>query len=281
METAVTILRELWRRRVGVALFAVVAIAVGALVAFKPSLPPESRKYEVGMANARVLVDTPASQAVEVAPKGSETLGARASLLANLMTDGELRDAIAKRAGLDPSELVAVGPTAADPDTATPTPRHSARANLLTTRVLITDAGEQLPIIDVDAQATDAQAAAKLANAAVAGLQEYMDSKASVDGVSDTRRLRVRPLGAAQARTVARGPSSLLALVATIFVFCALCAALLLADELARGWRAASDIEDALRDSDLDAWQLEREFYDREPERARSDDDAEVGARGA
>ena len=57
----VTILRELWHRRTIVALVALVSLLVGAAVAFRlPSL--ESRKYEVGIATARILVDTPKSQ---------------------------------------------------------------------------------------------------------------------------------------------------------------------------------------------------------------------------
>ncbi len=54
MPNAVTILRELWRRRFAVVLFALIAIAVGGLVAYKPSFPPQSRKYEVGVATAKL-----------------------------------------------------------------------------------------------------------------------------------------------------------------------------------------------------------------------------------
>src|ERR1700754_3007856 len=66
----VKILRDLWRLRPVVAGVLVFAMLAGAAVVFKlPSL--ESRKYEVGVATARLLVDTPNSQVVEVAPKGS------------------------------------------------------------------------------------------------------------------------------------------------------------------------------------------------------------------
>jgi hypothetical protein len=286
METAVTILRDLWQKRVIVAIFAVIAILIGGLVAYRPSLPPQSRKYEVGTANARILVDTPASQAVEIAPKGSETLGARASLLANLMADGELKDAIAKRAGLAPGQLLTVAPSATQPNTVSPAALRNPQAYILTTRVLTTDSGEQLPIVDVDTQAPDAQRAAALANAAVGGLEDYLDSKASIDGVSDTRRLRVRPLGAAQGRDVARGPSNVIALMAAIFVFGVFCALLLIADELARSWRAASDVEEELRDADIDSWHLEQAFYDQRSAPSSGEDngsvpgDAEVGAAG-
>lgn len=285
MDTAVTILRELWSRRIVVGAFGLVAILVGALVAYQPSLPPKSRNYQVGTAIARILVDTPASQVVEVAPKGSETLGTRASLLANLMADGEVKAAIAKRAGLDPDRLLTVTPAAIEPTAITESELRNPRANILTIRVLTNDAGEQLPIIDIDAQAIDAGHAATLANAAVTGLEEYLDSKATDDQVADAKRLRVRPLGEALGRDEARGPSKVLALMAACFIFATLCAILLLLGALARGWRAASEEEElgeALHD-----WQLEAAFYDEGavPGAPHEDDspsgDAEVEARSA
>ena len=107
METTVTILRELWQRRIYVGVAAVVAILVGVMLAYRLSLPPESRQYDVGMASAHILVDTPQSQVVDVSPRGSGSLGTRANLLANLMTEGEVKAAIARRAGLRPNELLA------------------------------------------------------------------------------------------------------------------------------------------------------------------------------
>ena len=108
-------LRTLWRRRTLVALVAVFAVGVGYLLAFEASFPPKSRSYTVGQARARILVDTPDSQVVEVAPKGTETLGTRASLLANLMVEGEVKASIAARAGLPPKRLIAFSQVGADP----------------------------------------------------------------------------------------------------------------------------------------------------------------------
>jgi hypothetical protein len=254
MDTSVTILRELWRRRVAVGLIALQAIALGMLLAYKPSLPPVSRAYKVGTATAHILVDTPDSQVVEVAPKGSETLGQRAGLLSNLMAEGEVEAAIARRAGLRSNELLAVAHAGIDPQSVTPKQKQGPNVNLLTTSVLTNDSGEQLPIIEVTAQAPDAERAARLANAAVAGLGDYLDSKAAVERVSDARRLRVRGLGAAGAREALRGPSQVVALAAAIFIFVFECALLLVISALARGWRAASEQDDlAVIDEDRPA----------------------------
>src|ERR1700745_1704715 len=95
----VTILRELWHRRRYVVGVCVVAVLAGMVVEFKvPSF--EGRGYEVVVATAHILVDPPSSQVVTVAPKGSDTTGTRADLLASLMTDGVVQSTIAERAGL-------------------------------------------------------------------------------------------------------------------------------------------------------------------------------------
>ena len=151
----VTILRDLWRLRLLVIAVALLALLAGTALVYKISFPPslESRKYEIGLATARILVDTPSSQVVEVAPKGSESLGVRANLLASLMVDGVVEEAIAKRAGLAADKLVGVTETATEPAPAAKPP--SRRAFVLTTRVVANTSGEQLPIIELEAQAPD------------------------------------------------------------------------------------------------------------------------------
>ena len=60
----VTTLRELWRRRRYVAGVFVLALIAGAAIMF------HGHRYQVGVASARILVDTPSSQVVQVAPEG-------------------------------------------------------------------------------------------------------------------------------------------------------------------------------------------------------------------
>jgi capsular polysaccharide biosynthesis protein len=245
----VTILRTLWHRRVLVCLVAVVAIVVGWMLAFKLSLPPESRSYTVGTATTRILVDTPRSQVVAVNPKGSETLGARASVLANLMVEGEVKAAIARRAGLKPSQLRgATGPEGAQPEgeageVSTTNAPLGPKSYALRTDVLTSSDLVDLPIIEVAAQAPTPARAMRLANAAVAGLSDHLDSKAADEQVDDSRRLRVRGFGGAQASEITRGPGGIVALGAAILVFLAGCGAVLVASALARGWRVAAASE--------------------------------------
>ena len=241
---AVTILRELWRRRMAVGLVALAAIVVGLLLAFRLGFPPESRQYEVGLATARVLVDTPQSQVIKVDPKGSETLGLRANVLANLMVEGEAKAAIARRAGLPPRRLLGVAESALKPQTVSPKARRNPDVHLISTRAVTNLDGEQLPIIEIEAQAPDASSARALANASITGLTDYLDARAAVgEAVDARRRLRVTGLGTAPATVSTRGPSLSVALGAAIFVFLAGCAAILLVSALHRGWRQAEASE--------------------------------------
>jgi hypothetical protein len=237
----VTILRDLWRRRLVVVGVYLLALLAGTAVIYKIAfLPPklESRKYDVGVAVARILVDTPSSQVVEVAPKGSDTLGVRANLLASLMVDGVVKTAIAHRAGLQPNQLIGVTDAATEPSPVV-TPKVP-RSFILTTKVLTNTGGDQLPIIELDAQAPDRAGAARLATAAIAGLRDYLDSKAALQEIPNADRLQVTSLGAPQATTEVRGPSNVIAIVVVILVFALGCAVILGVLALARGWRDAS-----------------------------------------
>src|SRR3954447_16731468 len=145
------ILRDLYRLRLFVAVIGVLAVLVGMAMVFKISYPlkVESRRYDVGVATVRLLVDTPESQVVEVSPKGSDSLGMRANLLASLMVDGDVKTAIARRAGLPPSKLVGITDAAAEPSPAAKPPGR--RAFVLKTRVVTNTDGAQLPIIEIEA----------------------------------------------------------------------------------------------------------------------------------
>ena len=243
---SVTILRELWRRRVAVGLVALAAVLVGLLISFRPGLPPESRRYDVGIASARLLVDTPQSQVIKVDPKGSDTLGVRANVIANLMVEGPAKAAIAKRAGLKPRQLVGIAESELEPEMVSPKAARNPDVNLMKTRVVMDLDGEQLPLVEVRVQAPDAARATALANASVTGLTDYLDAQAAADPELDAKkRLHVAGLGGAEALVSTRGPHPLLSLGATIFVFLAGCAVILLVSALARGWREADASEES------------------------------------
>jgi hypothetical protein len=264
----VTILRELWRKRTLVAGVCVFAVLVGAALHFRlPSL--DSRRYDVGVSTVNILVDTPSSQVVNVAPRGSDTTGARASLLASLMVGGEIKSMIAKRVGINPNQLV--GNTDAVTNLSTPAGGASTSGSSappqngygFTTQVPTDSQGDELPIISLSTQAPTEARAAQLANAAVAALQEFMKTKAVSEGIGDADRLQVNGMGIPQATIQARGPSRTLVLLVVLIVFLAGCAAILGVQALVRGWRdaAAQEQEEQAAESEPEDPELADELF--------------------
>ena len=237
----VTILRDLWRLRLAVLVVALISVFVGYAIAYDFTVPPSPRSYTVGVADARILVDTPNSQVVEVAPKGSETLGARANVLANLMIDGTIKDEIAQRAGLRPDQLV-TGSLANGGAEATYKLDRGSYA--LTTGVVLNSDQAALPIISVHAQGPDARRAIALADASVAGLDAYLNARAENEQIETSRRLQVTGLGPAQGHEASRGQGRIVALLGTMLVFVIGCAAILIGSATARGWRTAAEFDE-------------------------------------
>jgi hypothetical protein len=242
MET-VKILRALWRRRAVVSVLAALSVLLGLLLTHHAGFPPESRRYEVGVAGARILIDTPKSQFVEVAPLGAETLGQRANVLSVLMAEGDVKAAIARRAGLAPRDLVAVSESSADSKAVSASKPSGPDIHLLTTRVVRDSEGGQLPIIEVETQAPDPAGATRLVKAAVSGVGEYLDSKAAGEQIADRRRLKVSSVGINPGRVERRGPGLLIGLSAGILSFLFGCATILGVSALSRGWREAEASE--------------------------------------
>jgi hypothetical protein len=239
MET-VKILRALWKLRAAVLCVLALSLYVGVAVAFKVSYPPkiETRQYDAGIATVRILVDTPKSQVIEVAPQGSDAVGVRASLLATLLVEDVIKDSIARRAHLEPNKLVGFAESAAAPTASPPKPAPGRQA--LITRVVEGQNGEHLPIIEIETQAGSASRAAALASATVGGLQDYLASTAASERIPNARRLRVSALGTAQAEAIKRGPGPLMGVSAAILIFLAGCAALLAVTFLIGSWIAAA-----------------------------------------
>lgn len=245
---AVAVLRQLWRQRLFVAIGIALALLVALLISYKVTigLPPsfESRQYQVGVASAEVLVDSPSSQVADLGGGKVRTdvtaLTSRARLLANLMAASPLKDQIARRAGIDPRTFVATAPSiepSQKPTTLAEAPTGRL-ANVMTVYF-----NETLPIITVDAQAAEEAGAAQIASAGVAELGEYLTSVAALDKVPDARQLVIDPLGEARFGTVQRGPSRLMAVVALIFLLGLWCGGIIVVSKLVRGWRQAAAAE--------------------------------------
>lgn len=242
----VSILRQLWRRRLIVAVGVAVALTAGVLIAYRveAGVPPrfESRQYQVGIASAEVLVDSHSSQIIDLGGGPLRTdivaLTARARLLANIMAASPMKDQIARRAGIDPRTFSASAPSLG-PDALKPASLDSSPA-ALRPNVMTVYYNETLPIVTADAQAADQATAARISSAAIAELGSYLETVAAQDKVPDARQLVIDPLGPARFATVERGARRRYAIVAFLFVLGLWCTAIVLISGLARNWRDAA-----------------------------------------
>jgi hypothetical protein len=260
--TFVSILRELWRRRLLLAVGLALGVTVGTLMAYAVTLglPPkfENRQYEVGVASASVLVDSPSSQVADLGGGDGQTtadvesLSARARLLANLMATSPVKDRLAALAGIPPDRLIARAPTAVGVagdetpiGTGATVSESDPQANILRINV-----NETLPILTADSQAPTPEAAARISSAAVRELRTYLKTVASGDRVPAERELVIKRLGPARYATVRKGPRRLFAVMGFLFVLGAWCVAVIVCAGLARAWREAAEaefFEDAIR----------------------------------
>src|SRR4051812_5218885 len=110
----VAILRELWQRKVWVAVAAGVALFAALLTAYKlPSF--EKRSLQLGAASSQLLVDSPKSTLVSGADDGTlTTLSARARIYAQYLSSLEARDQIARLSGIPARTISVSGPFSPD-----------------------------------------------------------------------------------------------------------------------------------------------------------------------
>ncbi len=245
----ITIMRELVRLRVLTGIAALCAVLAGLLITFRYEPPTkfQSRQYDVGVASATALVDTPSSQVVDLGGETGKDVGsltARATLLASLMTSAPLKDEIAKAAGVNPRLLVTPGPEASGPgasSAAAPVSDSSVklgdrRAYVLKASVPVLQ-DSQIPVIAISTQAPDATAAARLANQSVAVLKRHLDTVAGSESVPIDRRLVIKQLGPAAAATERKGPGMVLGIIGMILVFGLGIATILGGSWFVRTWR--------------------------------------------
>jgi hypothetical protein len=214
------ILNELWRRRIVVGIALVVSVFLGLMLAFKvsPGLPPKlaTRAHQVGVASTRVLINTPSSIVADLNPAGGASLSTHAQLLGNLLSSDQVHNAIAKSAGLAPTDLtispLAVGGVIQTPvAVSAPTPVGASSVSV--------NADPLLPLITISATAPTPRQAAALANGSVTVLQSYIQTVAAAEGIPTSRRPVITSLGSAVGLPSTNGPSKMYSAVAIILLF--------------------------------------------------------------
>jgi hypothetical protein len=238
-------LHELWRLRLGLILSVSLALLVTLSVGYRISvLPPglTPRAMEIGTASTHVLIDTPRSTVLDLRQPTDdlESLSNRAVLLGNVMASLPVRQYIAQRAGVAPDRIVATSPPTADfprPIAGLGEEKHAT--DLLRSaeqyRIDIR-ANPTVPVLDVFAQGPTAQAAERLANAAVDGLRAYLADVARADGTPAASEVRLSQLGRADGAVINDGVRAQVLVLVFVLVLAVACAAVLFIARVRRGW---------------------------------------------
>jgi hypothetical protein len=221
----ILVVQELWRRRIVVLVALLMSICAGTFVVYRVSagLPPhlKSRQYQVGVASARVLVDTHDSIVADLNPRGAASLSLHAQLLAGLVASESIRTAIAQSVGISPQSLAVIPPAIGGPP-AVPTPVATAVPPPSGASTLTIAVDATLPLVSISAQAPSQEAAAKLANGTVTALQSYLLSVASAQKIPASRQPVISSLGV-QSASATRGPSRIYGVAAALGLFSLLC----------------------------------------------------------
>jgi hypothetical protein len=247
-------LRKLWQLRVGVAVSLLFALLAGAWAADRISLLPPRltpRPLEMGSAATHLLVDRPRSMIVDLKSNtyDFEQLNNRAILLGNVMANGPVRLAVAKSVNIPLDRLLISAPQSPKQPAAVVDPKHQKKTgDILKSndeyRVTIV-ANPTVPELDIFAQAPDAEAAARLANATVDGLKAYLHSLAKQERTPPDAEIRLVQLGRAEGSVVNAGAHWQAALLAFVLTFGFSCASLIYIDRVRQGWKLAAMAENA------------------------------------
>lgn len=240
-------LRELWGHRLGLMLSLAIALFAGFWSVTRVSvLPPrvESRHLEIASASTRVLVDMPRSMVLDLSEQVTdiESLTNRALLVGNLIGSAPVRESIARRVGIPAARIQVAAPLTRE----WPRAMQQAGTKRSTSDILRSPdeyrinvrANPTVPVLEISTVAPTAQAAARLANGAVLGTEDYLRGVAARESVTPVRQTKLEQLGRAQGGVINQGVSIKVALLSFLLTFTVSCIGVLAMARIRRGWAA-------------------------------------------
>ena len=231
-------LRLLARRRLVLALGAVLAAAIGATTSgYLPVGPLASAEKRSAIATAEIQIDTQRPLAADLLASAA-TIADQSVMLGERLAADDTRVLIARRAGVPVRDLVVLSSRTAIVGRSTPLARAAVdAASSAPSRFRLTVSSlSDTPIIAVAAAAPDRKTAARLAAAAAPALELVID--AAPETVK--KRLEVKPLAAPRtAQVITGGPKPLLGALAAVLGFVGWCWCVVVAGGIARLWRTA------------------------------------------
>ena len=238
-------MRELWGQKAGLAIaFAVALLAAGRVLfgigLFPPSIEPNSQG--LASASTQAIVDTPRSSVIDLREDTYSFTGLtnRALLLGNVIASPPVREYIARRAGVPAAQIKVQPPlTPEQPRVIADGANQPKTSDILKSPEeyrLDVQANPTVPVLDIYAEAPDGPAAARLADASIDGLRDYLRAIAVRHHTPPARRVKLEQLGRADGGAVASGVGLQLAIVVFVFVFAIAAAAVLFVARVRRGW---------------------------------------------
>ena len=230
----VTIFAKLWRLKYWVVAAACVSLVVAIL------LRPKS--VEFGAASTQVLVDSPKSSLGDLR-EDLTPLTTRAGVYARFLTSAPIEAEIAQIAGVPATNVTADSPIDPNGAPGAVQPGSERRASQLVAEAkkyrLFLQAEESLPIVAVYAEAPTTREAKRLANAVPLGLQRYVDRLQAQGSIRASHRIQIQQLGRATGGTANQGSGAIVAVLAALTVFVALCLLILFGSRLREAWDEA------------------------------------------
>jgi hypothetical protein len=221
--------------------------SVAQISIIPPRLTP--RALELGTGTTHVLIDTPRSSVLDLRQDTYSlvALTQRATILGNVMANGQVRQAIARRAGV-PVDLLQVAPplTPTQPRARIGSTNQKRATDILESTDqyrLSIQANPTVPMLDIYAQAPTAESAASLANASVDSLRAYLEDVAVTEQTPKSKQIRLLQLGRADGAVINEGIQWQVAFIAFVLTFSIACALLTFLARLRQGWRMAAVAE--------------------------------------
>jgi len=207
--TSISILKELWKRKLLVALVFVLAVAAAVLAVYQVSLTPPGLSKHSEMAatgSSEVLIDS-ARSPIAGSKRNVEGLATRAAVFSRLMASGDVVKEIAKEVGVRPWEIQVTGPQPYPGEA----PGIAEAGERLPYGLTYTQIG-QLPIISISSRAPTLHTARALAGAAPRSLERLVAEVQRKQQTPATERVEIRTLGPAQVNLSDNGPGKKIAI---------------------------------------------------------------------
>ena len=214
----ILLLKELWQRRLAVALVAVGAAIVAMLVVFSVGFSPPSlskRDHAEAHGSVEILVDSAKSPIADVG-RDLEPLTARAGVFARYIAGGNVIKRIAKETGIPFEQIEVAGPAPLPGEaagvTAEPTKLHPYGIEIVQR--------DALPIVNVGTRAPTVLEARELAAATPGAVREIVSRIQEQQQIPVSKKVTFRVLGPAQAdlSTEALGAKAAIGIFIVLFV---------------------------------------------------------------